>query len=581
MSRWSFFAQVLAGTLLAVFVAVTAGLLVAQRNVETEFARILAVETRQEAYGLAMLMGDSEPQASIYSLAERIDRRVSVIGFDGRVLADSEVASEEVHRIENHFNRPEIQQALAQGWGWSTRKSATVGENYLYVAVRDDARKRLIRIAIPLSEYQRAVGVINKGVLAGTLLGFLLAVLIAYAVARALQGQLSKLVTVARKRAGGEPAEFPESGNEDFHQLTTSLAEMTRQLDRRFLELEKERARLRAVLDNMVEGVILCNEAGAIVLWNEAFLELFEGEGSPAGKKLVELTRVPEVVRLSEGILKETVLQSLEFQSQDKEIQATFVPLWPIRASEGYLAVFHDITELRRADRIRRDFVANVSHELRTPLASIAGYAETLLEGAIDDAGVARPFVDGIFRNADRLSRLIEDLLDLARIESGRYGLYPEETPVREAVDAAAQVVTKVASKRHTFKNEVPPDLQAWADRKALSQILVNLIDNAAKYSPPETEITATGRASGDLAEISIQDRGHGIPPEDLPRIFERFYRGDKSRNAAGESGTGLGLAICKHLASEMGGGIRAESSGRGTTITVTLPQRKKPVPGR
>lgn len=574
MTRWSFFAQALTGSLLAVLIAVSAGLYVSQRNVETEFARILAEETRHLAGGIALLLEGNSPTRSFYELAEHVDRRITVVSTNGKVLADSAIGRKDVGEVENHLQRPEVQQALTRGWGWSTRKSSTTGDDYLYVAVHDSPHDRLVRVAVPLAEYQSAVGAINYGVIAGVFWGGALAIVAAFAFASRLQRQLRALIEVARKRSAGEKAAFPESGNEDFHSLASALSEMTRQLDNRLHDLENERTRLRAVLDNMTEGVILCNQHGAIVLWNEAFLELFACEESPAGKKLIELTRIPEVVKMSESVLHEQAPKLLEFQSHDKEIQAIFVPL-PARSNEGYLAVFHDITELRRVDRIRRDFVANVSHELRTPLASIAGYAETLLEGAIADTTVAKPFVEGIHRNADRLTHLIEDLLDLARIESGRYSLQFDSIAVRAAVEAAAEVVEKVKLKHHTFKNEVPPQLRVWADRKALIQVLVNLIDNAAKYSPPESTITVQGSEEGGTGVIKISDQGQGIPPEDLPRIFERFYRTDKSRNAAREPGTGLGLAICKHLVSEMGGAIGAESTGRGSTFITRLPLRR------
>jgi two-component system phosphate regulon sensor histidine kinase PhoR len=349
-------------------------------------------------------------------------------------------------------------------------------------------------------------------------------------------------------------------------------------LDIRLDELESERSRLRVILENMVEGVILCSSEGEIILWNEAFQRMFDTPG-PTGKKLIEAIRIPEVIKLSNQVMRDRLPHAVEFQSGNASIQATFVPLGRSRA-EGYLAVFHDITDLKRADRIRRDFVANVSHELRTPLASISGYGESLLDGAIDDPAVARPFVEGVVRNAERLSLLIEDVLDLARIESGRYPFEPESIDLHSLVASSAQVVSRLESKEQKFSNLVPAGLTVWADRKAASQILVNLIENAAKYTPHGTDIRVKASLTGAMTEITVEDTGPGIPPDDLPRIFERFYRGDKSRNAAGQGGTGLGLAICKHLATEMGGSIAAASSGRGTVITLRLPHSSPPARG-
>jgi two-component system phosphate regulon sensor histidine kinase PhoR len=323
MTRWSFFSQALAGNLIAVLIAVSVGIFVSQRNVEKEFARILAEETHHLAGGIALLMEGNTPSPSFYTLAEQVDRRITVVALDGRVLADSAIRSEEVRDVENHLSRPEVQQALNdKGWGWTTRRSATTSENYLYVALHVAPHDRIIRVAVPLTDYHKAVGAINFGIVAGVFVGGFLAILAAMAVAGRLQKQLRMLIEVARKRSAGEKAAFPESGNEDFHSLTSALIEMTNQLDNRLFELENERTRLRAILDNMIEGVILCNEHGAILLWNEAFLELFACEDIPAGKKLIELTRVPEVVKLSETALYEKAPQLLEFEFNDREIQA-------------------------------------------------------------------------------------------------------------------------------------------------------------------------------------------------------------------------------------------------------------------
>lgn len=573
MPRWSFFSQILAGSILVVLVAMFAGIWVSEHNISREFAEVLAEETRPVAASLAQLLGGDDVQSRVLALGPQLDRRISIIALDGRVIADSGVAADELELIENHADRPEVQEALRAGWGWSRRHSATIGEDFVYVAVSDPAQGRIVRIAVPLQRYRTAVERLNVGMMAGVVIGCLLAAFIAYLIAHQVTGQLSRFVVVAKQRAAGAKAVFEETGNEEFNELAQSLDAMTRRLDEQVEEQIRERTRLKAVLDNMVEGVILCGDGGQVVLWNDAFTALFGIEGEPAGKTLIELTRVPEVVQLASRVFADAAPLSQEFLYQDRSIQTTFVALRR-KGAAGYLAVFHDITDLRRADQIRRDFVANVSHELRTPLAAISGYAESLLEGAIDDRAVARTFVDGIARNADRLARLIDDILDLARIESGRYGYLFESVDARQAVDAAAHVVTKLKAKHHAFENRVAADLAVWADKKALSQILVNLIDNAAKYSPEGTAITVSGAEDAGNVVLTVTDRGHGIAPEDQPRIFERFYRADKSRNAAGEGGTGLGLAICKHLTAEMGGKITVTSSGRGTSFHVYLPAR-------
>lgn len=573
MRRWSFFTQVFAGIFFVIFFALAVGTLATENALSERLKVMIAEDTRATAISLGATLKPERVQEQIEKIANLIDRRITIIRPDGLVLADSQVSAEQIKTIENHLDRPEVRSAIDTGWGWSTRHSSTTGHDFLYVAVLDTQQQRVVRVAVPLEHYSRTLQRIRYGILSGALLGIFLALALAFTIARRLSHDVNVLVLVGQERARGLRTSFVERSNEDFNRLAQTLDAMTQQLDARLDELESERSRLRVILENMVEGVILCDEQGDIVLWNEAFLRMFAAR-QPAGRKLIEVIRNPEVVKLSTQIMTDRQPQSIEFQSGAMSIQTTFVPLARTRM-EGYLAVFHDITELKRADRIRRDFVANVSHELRTPLASIAGYGESLLEGAIDDPAVARPFVEGVVRNAERLSLLIEDVLDLARIESGRYSLNPESIELKSIADSSAQVVTRIEIKRQHFENTIVPGTFAWADRKGLGQILVNLIENASKYTPPETRIRVSASVSAaapSMIDILVADTGPGIPPDDLPRIFERFFRGDKSRNAAGEAGTGLGLAICKHLATEMGGSISAESSGRGTTVTLRLP---------
>ena len=568
MLRWSLFRQVLFGISLALVVALAAVITVSEQQIKPAFAGIVAGETRPLAEAVADLLVGQDLQAEVSRLGPRIGRRISIVAFDGRVLADSDVAPERVPNMENHAHRREVEAALATGWGWDSRQSATLGEPFLYVALRDDAKHRIVRIAVPLAEYEQAIARIESGLWTGLAIGGLIALLVAFGIARRLGSQVEDLVRVAKRQAAGQTAQFAEPGNREFGELARALNQMTGQNRLRLSELEAERARLRTVLDNLDEGVILCEADGRVVLWNGAAAQLFGFERSPEGKALIELTRIPEIIRLSESVQEASSPITQEFEEGNRSILATFVPM----PSGAYLAVFHDISRLKLADRIRRDFVANVSHELRTPLASISGYAESLLTGALDDSSVARTFVDGIWRNSERLTQLIEDLLDLARIESGRYGLAPESIELHDAVAAAATLVTKLSSKKQPFTNQVAAGTFVMADRKGLNQVLVNLIDNASKYSPPGSPIEVGAETIGGLITFSVKDSGQGIPPEDLPRIFERFYRGDKSRNAAGEPGTGLGLAICKHLVNEMDGSIGVRSSGRGTTVSITLP---------
>ncbi len=571
MRRGSFFRQVFLGIMATSALAVLASAFGIERMLERRMVETLAENLLVDARMLAETLDEGALQERVGVLRERFGRRITVIAPDGRVTAESDVPDEAVARIESHATRAEVQQAWREGWGWSTRRSATIDRELLYVAWRDDANRRIVRLALPLGVVEESVARVRGGVVTGMGLGLLLALLVAWLIARRMAAEVNGVAQVALDRAGGARPPFPVTRTEELARLSGALAVMGRELDQRVDDLEAEHHRLQTILDTMNEGVVLCDEQGRIILFNRAAREQFEVEGEVTERTFVETIRVPEVVALAGRMLREREPDSVEFDWRGRSIQASFVPLVE-DFQAGFLAVFHDVTVLKRADRIRRDFVANVSHELRTPLASIAGFAESLAEGALEDKAVAVSFVDGIQRNAERLARIIEDLLQLGRIESGRLPLAPEELGVGPAVDAAAQVISTLRTKRHAFVNAVAGDAKVYADRKALSQILVNLIENAAKYCPPESRIEVSADERDGMRRILVRDNGPGIPPQDLPRIFERFYRGDKSRNAAGEPGTGLGLAICKHLATEMGGRIEAESDGRGTTFFLFLP---------
>ncbi len=574
VQRGSFFSHIFVGIFATVLLAVLAAGVLTERLLGERVQETLLQDVHTHARSLTVTLDPTDLESDVQRLGKVTDRRVTVMQFDGTVVAESALEPDRLREMENHAGRPEVRQAMKEGWGWEIRRSATVNEGFLYVAVRDDERRRVVRLAVPLENVAENLSRVRTGVLLALLAGTLVAALVAFLIARRLSSGVRGIARVARARANGERLPFPQGETDEFQSLAAALEKMARQLDAQLDDLDDERNRLRTMLETMTEGVTLCDEEGRIVLTNEAFLPMFGLSQPPLGHSLLEVARVPEAIALVERMPRARGAEICDFDYQNRSIQATFAPLRGLHMG-GFLAVFHDITELRRADRIRRDFVANVSHELRTPLASIAGYAESLLDGAIEDPEFARTFLEGIGRNAERLSRLIEDLLDLARIESGRYSLQPQAVSVVEAVENAASVVGKLSAKQHRFVNEVTADVQVWADPKALSQILVNYVENAAKYSPPGTEIRVTADRQGDRTTIRVQDRGPGIPPEDLPRIFERFFRGDKSRNAAGEGGTGLGLAICKHLATEMGGKVGAESTGQGTTVLVELPARK------
>jgi len=333
-----------------------------------------------------------------------------------------------------------------------------------------------------------------------------------------------------------------------------------------------------ALLNSMVEGLLLLDESGRIQIANRAFLSLFELPGDVRGKTILEALRIHELAELVDGMEVGGQLLGHELRLPGPGERWLQTNAAAISSSDGQrfgtLLVFHDLTRIKKLERTREEFVANVSHELRTPLSLIKGYAETLLDGAKDNPEVAGKFLQTIDRNAERLRLLIDDLLTISELESGRVKLNPRPVRLRPLIEKMVEdLKARPATKKIKFTNEMP-DLVVMADADRLEQVLANLIDNAIKYGRPEGSVIAGGRDLEDgQIEAFIRDDGHGIPREALERIFERFYRVDKARSRE-QGGTGLGLSIVKHIIQNHGGRVWAASEiEKGSTFFFTLPR--------
>lgn len=356
---------------------------------------------------------------------------------------------------------------------------------------------------------------------------------------------------------------------EPFDDTAQSAKEMSRQL-----------AVLRAVIDGMAEGVWITSNDGTVMEHNNALKEMLYAGQQLVGRRPVDLLRSAELQLAVEQACKDNVTGRLELPVEGVRPRVLSVHVSPLgRELGGSAAVFFDVTELRRLEKVRKDFVANVSHELRTPITAIRGYSETLMSGALNDPATASKMVDIIHRQSERLSELVEDLLELSRLESKQLLLERKPFELAEAAQRASEAIRPKARARSTaIELQIPPGLHAFGDRRAVEQILLNLLDNAVKYTPPNGHVWVTAKAVGDVMEISIRDDGAGIEARHLPRIFERFYRVDKGRSRD-MGGTGLGLSIVKHLVTAMGGEVRVESApGQGSTFFLQLPQKGEPV---
>jgi two-component system phosphate regulon sensor histidine kinase PhoR len=539
----------------------------------------------QAVVARALLAREPDLRTAADPLADRLGRelrvRVTVIAADGTVLGDTDLDGEALRTVENHSDRPEVKAALARGDGRSVRFSHTLGRDLLYVALRldpADPSKGVVRLAVPLDEVQRARSAVRGPVTAAALAAVLLAAGLGMLASGRLVRRLERLSRTAAGLAAGNPgARFRPGRRDEMGDLERSLHRMADQLDERLALLLRERNEMRTVLHGMVEGVLLTDATGRILLANDAFERIFDAPPPLEGLRPLEAARVPGLQFAIEAALEAEMPLSREIEVLRGQ-RVLHASLAALRGDDGAVvgavAVFHDVTELKRLEQARREFVANVSHELRTPLTAIKGYAETLLHGGLADPDSAAEFVRAIDRHAERLRLLIEDLLDLAAVEQGRARLDLLPTSAAEAAAQAVGVVRPAAeAKGQTLRIDVPESLpDCLADRDRLAQVLINLLDNAIKFTPAGGRIGIEARADGDRLEIAVRDTGPGIPPEDLGRIFERFYRVERSRDRR-EGGTGLGLAIAKHLVQAMDGSLEATSApGAGSTFRVTLP---------
>ena len=554
-------------------------LTVERHQIETLGERLLA-EARLAAEALPWTAG-APLDAACARLAADLGVRVTVIAADGRVLGESTRSSES---LENHADRPEIRAALASGSGQAVRHSATVGVDLLYTAWRETRGDavRVVRTALPLTAVAANVAHLRRLLVGGLLAAMLLGLAIALVLSRRVLGRIQRLVAFARGVAGGGPAPYlaPER-RDDLGVLEAQLAEMAREVTATIAALRVERERLEGILRGMVEGVLVTDLVGRVALMNEracALLGLPAGHDG-AGRPLVEVARQPQVSEMLRALAGgETVVsRDLTLEGAERTVlQVNGARLsGPDGHPFGYVLVLHDVTELRRLEVVRRDFVANVSHELRTPLTAIKGYAETLLGAAGDDPEARRRFLSVIDRHSERLGRLIDDLLTLSDLELGRIPLRLGTVAVAPAVEDVLQILADTAARGGVELgariDQACPALEADADR--FRQVLINLVDNAIKYTPGGGRVSVRAAAAyGGLVEIAVEDTGVGIPSDALPRLTERFFRVDKGRSRA-LGGTGLGLAIVKHIVQAHGGELAITSTvGRGTTVRVLWP---------
>jgi two-component system phosphate regulon sensor histidine kinase PhoR len=504
--------------------------------------------------------------------------RVTVVTADGRVLADSQ---SDPQTMENHATRPEIVEAMAKGYGRSIRHSVTINRDLLYYAVRQDTfagPPTVLRFALPLETVDEVLSSFRHRLWLASFFILLVAGAISLLFSRSFTGRVERLKEFSRRVAEGDFRPQPRDGSGDaLEALGISLNRTAARLDRTIQTLTEERNLSSAILGSMVEGVAVVNGSERLVFANPGFAEILGLDVPPtSGSALVEVVRQTELVEAVRQVLGGEPRVQSEIVTGTLRQHYFAITVASVRAGDtiGAVVVLHDITELRKLERVRRDFVANVSHEFRTPLTAIQGFAETLLAGAIDDPQNRTRFLEIILEHSRRLARLTEDLLMLSKMDAERLELEIRRLSVSQLIESCLETAQRRAAEKDLrISVNTPQRLPDIAgDRRRLAEVLQNLLDNAIQYTLPGGQIMLSAETGGDEVVLTVSDTGIGIPQADQPRIFERFYRVDVARSREA-GGTGLGLAIAKHLVEIHGGRLWVESEvGQGSQFHFSVP---------
>jgi len=504
-------------------------------------------------------------------LARHLGFRVTVIAEGGVVIADSHVPNDRLPFLDNHAARPEVMEARHGGVGMSIRYSATLQQEMIYVARRIEPGGGLpsgvLRLAVPFPTvkgwldrlYPRlwAVLALTLGVTGG----------ISYVLSRRFEEPIQRIVEAAQAIGKGEyQRRIHIDASPEFNRLAKAINEMASRIGDDVQRLTFQKSQLETILDSMKEGVMVLDRDGRIRVTNRSLMLLQRDPKPQAGKRPLEVFLSPELQKACDEVLLEKDQERLEIEMEGNRFyDINLVRIPGPGTPGGAVVVFHDITDIKRLERVRRDFVANVSHELRTPLTSIKGYAETLLESPCAETEETHSFLQTILKNANHMSRMVNDLLQLTRLEVRGLDAPLGVVDAAKALESAWETCALLAQKQGIGLQSdfAGKEVPVYAVRDSLVQVFQNLLNNAIRYSPAGSSVRVSVREEGDMAVFQVEDEGPGIPVEHQSRIFERFYRVDKQRGD-GTGSTGLGLAICRHIVRNLGGRIWVESPPQG-----------------
>jgi two-component system phosphate regulon sensor histidine kinase PhoR len=550
--------------------------------IKDEIKKFLTAKIETELLTYAELI-DLSPVKEMSEQLKQIARisgsRVTLVDAEGRVYADSE---KDVASLENHFNRSELQEARLRGKGKSIRFSQSIGVDMLYVAVPIKTASRItgyVRLARPINDVQSVIEKVYQSIFLAIVIVAIISLIIALFISYRLAAPIRAMERFTEKLRQGEPSgAIILKTSDETKKLADNINYLVDELQSRIRQASEEKSKLMTAFTSMTEGVLILDAEDKIEFVNSALSNMIAYQyGDIHGKTLMEALRN---VDLQKAFLKFRQTHAMVFEEvtlgsiEPVILTVSISSVHNYPGEEKVMVVFHDVTRLKKLEKIRVDFVANVTHEIRTPLTAIIGYLETIQAGATSSNEDVKKFIDISLKQAGRLNRLVEDLLVISKIELGEIKLHFEEVSIRDAFEGAIPLVeTKAGLKKINIQNNVQENLSSvWADRDRLTQILVNILDNAVKFTPEDGSVFIDAEQKDNYTVLTITDTGIGVPKEDIQRLGERFYRVDRSRSRD-LGGTGLGLSIVKHLMQAHGGKIEIESQlSRGTKVSLYFP---------